>query len=264
MLIVGERINTSRKRIREAVGERDEAFLVTEARMQVESGANFVDVNVGTFIDREEELLPWLVETIQAKVDAPLCLDTTNARALKLALKVHRGRAMVNSIYLDEGLLKGFLPLIAEYGAAVVCLCMGADGPPVNADGRLGIAEKLARLLGETGLPGDQVYVDPLIQPVATEPLAPSIALETLRRVKVELPGLKTICGISNVSYGLPVRSLVNRSYLTMMMASGLDAALLDPLDRKLMAAVLASETLLGKDSFCRNYLRAFKAGRLG
>jgi len=264
MLVVGERLNTSRQPVRTAVRDRNEAFLLEEARKQVDRGAHYLDVNVGTFVSEEAELLPWLVETIQKEVPVPLCIDTSSAAALRAGLRAHQGRAMVNSLHLDESVLQDLLPLIGEYQASVVCLCMTGSGPTADSTERLKIAEQLARRLLAEGISPEQVYFDPIIQPVATEPLGPTTALHTLLGIKRELPEFKTVAGLSNVSFGLPGRSVVNRTFLTMALAAGLDAAIVDPVDRDLMSALLVSETVLGKDPFCRRYLKAYRENQQG
>lgn len=263
MLIVGERINTSRKAIEPAVRARDVEFIQNEARNQVASGATYVDVNAGTLVSEEPEALAWLVQTVQAVVDVPLCIDSPNPIAIEAALKVHKGRAMVNSITAERERYSAIVPLVKEYGCKIVALCMDDSGMPETGEQRFEIARKLVEDLARDGVEEERIYIDPLVRPVSTGADFGVIVLDTIRRVTTELDGVHTICGLSNISFGLPTRKLLNRTFLVMAMTAGLDAAILDPTDREIMALVIASEALLGKDDFCMNYITAQREGKL-
>lgn len=263
LTIVGERINSSRPPIAQALEERNSAFLQAEARKQVEAGAHYLDVNAATLMAAEEESLAWLVTTVQQAVAVPLCIDTPNAAALAAALKVHRGQALVNSISAEKTRYESFLPLIKEYQPLVVALCLDDAGIPGTMEGRVAIAERLRDKLVAEGIPQESLYFDPLIQPISAEPEAARLALETMIRLKQRLPGVRLICGASNVSFGLPSRRQLNRTFIALAMQSGLDAALIDPLDRQVVASILAASALLGRDQYCRNYLKAHRQGRL-
>ncbi len=263
MFIVGERINTSRKAIGPAVESRDAEFIQKVAREQVEAGADFVDVNAGTLVDGEPDALAWLVETAQKAVDVPLCLDSPNPAALERALSVHRGKALINSITAEKERFAAVAPLVKKHGCSVVGLCMDDTGLPDSAATRVEIAGRLIADLGAMGIPEGDIYIDPLVRPVSTESNAALTVLETIASVRNRHREVHFICGLSNVSFGLPVRKLLNQAFLVLCMGAGLDGAILDPLDAGLMSLLRASEALLGRDDYCLRYIEAFRAGRL-
>ncbi len=264
MLIVGERINTSRKTIRPAIENRDTAFIQEEARKQVQAGATMIDVNCGTFVNKEPEYLEWLVETVQEAVDLPLCIDSPNPKAIKVALEHHRnGRPLVNSITAQSDRFDQILSLILESRSSVVALCLDDKGMPEDTDDTLRIASTLVERLTSAGVPEDDIYIDPVVRPVGTNPIYGKIVLESIRRIASEFGSVHIICGLSNVSYGLPLRKLLNQNFLTMCLCAGLDAVILDPLDQRMMSNLLASQALLGQDEMCLNYITAFREQRL-
>ena len=263
MLIVGERINASRKAIGEAIHKRDAAAVRDVARKQRAAGADYIDVNAGIFAGREAESLRWLVANVQEATSAPCCLDSTDPGAVEAALAVHEGRAMINSISLERERYEGMLPILAGTDLKVIALCTSDEGLPRTARDRLAIAGKLIDGLVQGGVAPDNIYVDPLVQPVATD-VAHGIAfLDAVESIMTEFRGVHTICGLSNVSYGMPHRRLLNRTFLAMAVARGLDAAILDPLDQRMMAGVIGAEALAGRDGYCRDFLKAHREGRL-
>lgn len=264
VLIVGEKINTSRKGVGPAVKERNTDFIQELAKEQVANGADYVDVNCGTLIHEEPEALVWLVRTVQEVVDAPLCIDSPNPVAIEAALREHRGKALVNSITAEKERYDKIMPLIKEYGCSVVALCIDDEhGMPKDKDTRCIVAKNLVSKLVEDGIPVGNIHVDPLIQPISTSQDAGMMAFETISYVTKEFPGVHAICGLSNVSFGLPNRMLLNQTFLVMAMIMGLDGAILDPGNKKMMALLRAAEALLNKDDFCTNYLTAYREGKL-
>lgn len=260
MLIVGELINASRKSIAGFIEAKDGAALQAVAKDQVEAGADYIDVNAGVFVDREAEYLRWLVETVQSAVDAPCCIDSPDPRAIEAALSVHKGTAMINSISLEKERYDRLLPIVAGTGLKVVALCMSDEGMPETADQRLQIADRLINGLVSAKVPEDNIYVDPLVQPVATNTAYGKEFLESVARIRREFKGVHTMCGLSNISFGMPERKLLNQTFMVMAITSGLDGAIVNPLDKKMMAAILSAETLMGRDNFCMNYLKAYRA----
>jgi 5-methyltetrahydrofolate--homocysteine methyltransferase len=263
MFIVGERINASRKMIKPAIENRDADFIVKEASDQAKAGADLVDVNAGVFVNKEVEYLPWLVETIQAKVDVRLCIDSPDPKAIEAALAVHKGQAMINSISLEKERFESLLPLIGKYNAKVVALCMTDTGMPKTADERFDIASELVEKLTKADVPLGDIYVDPLVMAVSTDS---SFGIEFLQAVRLIMqghPGVHTICGLSNISFGLPLRSQINQAFAIMGMTMGLDGLIIDPLDKRMMAGILTAETLLGRDQYCAEYLKAYRDGRI-
>ncbi len=263
MIIIGERINTSRKGIEPAVRSRDTVLIQTEAENQLNAGSTYIDVNCGTLLDNEPEALSWLVRTVQEKVDVALCIDSPNPIALAEALKFHKGRALINSISGESGRYEPIVPLIKEYKASVVALAMDDAGMPTNVKDRLSAADRVITRLTKDGIAVEDIYIDPLIQPISTDGTQAMAVFETISTIMKEYPGIHTVCGLSNVSFGLPGRGLLNRSFVVMCITAGLDAVICDPLNTEMIKAIYAAEALSGKDEFCMEYIDAFRAGRL-
>lgn len=263
MIIIGERINTSRKAMAPAVSRRDAAFVQAEARAQAAAGADMIDVNCGTFVGEEVELLPWLVQTVQAAVEIPLCLDTPNPDALARALAVHKGRATINSITAESERWRSIIPLVKEHRARIIALAMDDDGMPETAGKRFEVAARLVEGLLDNGVEPGDIFIDPLVRPISTGTHCAKVIYETIRRIREEFPDVHTVCGLSNISFGLPCRKLINRVFLIQAMQAGLDAAILDPLDKQLMSMVSAAELLLDRDEYALRYLAAFREERL-
>jgi len=262
MIIIGELINTSRKAIGPAVDQRDKAYIQEVARKQVEGGAHYVDVNAGTKIHNEPEILTWLVKTVQEAVDVPLCIDSPNPKAIEAALEVHKGQALVNSITAEKERYKTILPLLVKYKARVVTLCMDDTGMPETAAQRLAIVDVLAKGLLDAGVKREDIFFDPLVKPVSVNTHFGVEVLETIRNIHQKYEGVHTTCGLSNVSFGLPGRKLLNQAFLVLCMAHGMDSVILDPLDKTMMSLLIASKALLGRDEYCVEYLSAYREGR--
>jgi 5-methyltetrahydrofolate--homocysteine methyltransferase len=263
MIIVGERINTSRKAIEPAVRNRDTAFIQQTAKDQIAAGAHYIDVNAGTLLSDEPVALEWLVKTVQAAVNVPLCIDSPNAKATEVALSVHQGKALINSISNEKTRFATMLPLIIKYKTAVIALCMDDDGLQETPEGQLQKAQNLANRLFDAGVPPEDVFFDPLVRPISASPESGKLVLETIRLFKAAFPNSKIICGLSNVSYGLPQRKLVNTAFLVMCMSAGLNAAILDPLDKRQMSLLAAARVLLNQDEFAADYIALSRDGKL-
>ena len=263
MIIVGEKINTSRRSVEAAVSNRDAAFIARMAREQAEAGAAYIDVNAGTFVDQEVDCLCWLTETVQKEVDLPLSLDSPNPVALSEAMKLHKGEPLINSISLEEDRFGSLIPVITRQPCSVVALCMAKTSMPVTTKERVEVGSELVSRLVAEGLPLEKIYVDPLIQPVSVDTNMGIAALEAIRRIMDDHPGVNTICGLSNISFGLPERRLVNRNFMALCIAYGLSAVIMDPTDKQLMATLLTVEMLLGRDEYCGNFIDAYQSGRM-
>ena len=263
MKIIAEKINGTRAQVAKAVAERDADLIRTLAKRQAEAGAHWIDVNAGTHPDREPEDLVWLVNSVQEVTDLPLSLDSTNPNALAAALKVTRQTPMINSISGEPSRLTGVLPIAAEHGCPAIALCMGEQGIPKSVAARLEAIRRVIDATRRAGMPDDKVYIDPLLMTIATDTESGNVALDTMRAVRAEFPAAHLTLGLSNVSFGLPVRSLINRTFLVLAISAGLDTVIADPLDREMRAAMLAAELLLGRDKHCLTYVRAHRAGLL-
>jgi len=264
MLIIAERINSTRKSVAKAVESRDESFIRDLARKQAAmAGVDFIDVNAGAFPTSEPECLEWLVNVCQESVETPLSLDSPNPEALEKVLPLVKKPPFINSITGEDKRIESVVPLVVEYDARVICLCMDESGIPETSRGRIEVAKKTYDKLAKMGVAADKVYFDPLVQPVSTNNKLGVEVLETIAGLRKEVPESHVVCGLSNVSFGLPERKLINQNFISMCIAAGLDSVILDPLDRRIMANIYASEMLVGRDEFCLNYINAHKAGLL-
>jgi cobalamin-dependent methionine synthase I len=263
MVIVGEQINTSRKSIAEAVEAKNADFIGEVARDQAEAGAHYIDVNAGTFLDKEVAYLCWLVEVVQSAVDLPLCLDSPNPQALAEAIKHHKGEPMINSISLEKERYQALLPVVTDHPCRVVALCMAETSMPNTVEERVSVGAELIDKLTKKGVPLEKIYLDPLVQPVSVDTAMGTAVLGAIDRIMNDFPGVHTICGLSNISFGLPMRKIINRNFLALCMASGLSAAILDPTDKQLMATLLSVEMLLGGDEYCGSFLEAYQRGQI-
>jgi 5-methyltetrahydrofolate--homocysteine methyltransferase len=264
MLIVGERINTSRRPINEAVANREAAYIRTDVQSQVEAGADLIDVNAGSRRDSEVSDLSWLIEIIQkALTRVRLCIDSPNPGSLKTVLDLVENPPMLNSTTAERSRFEAMAPVIQMRECDIVALCIDERGIPRSTEQVMENATRLVSDLQTLGVERKHIYVDPLIQAVSANADAALMVFEVIERFKKELPGVNVICGLSNISFGLPRRSLLNRTFLPLVMRAGLDAAILDPLDKELMGTLKAAEVLLGRDPWCQAYTRAFRTGRL-
>ncbi len=261
MQIIGEKINGTRKQVKQAIADRDVDFIQRLARRQAEAGSTWLDVNAGTPPDREPDDLVWLVETVQAVADVPLCLDSANPQALAAALKVVNQTPMINSISGEPQRLENVLPFVVEHGCPVIALAMDEKGIPESSEARLAVARRVLEATRAAGVPDARVYVDALTLTLSTDVQSAMLFCDTVRAVRAEYPDVHFVSGLSNISFGLPARSYINRAFLTLALAAGLDCAILDPLDRELKATLLAAELVLGRDRYCLTYTRAYRAG---
>ncbi len=261
MKIIGELINSSREKISQAIADRDAATIQDIARAQDGCGADYIDVNAGTFVDSEPQCLQWLVEVVQQVTDKPCAIDSPDPAAIEAALSVHRGVPMINSISMETKRYEAVLPVVSGTDFKVIALCMSDDGMPVTAAERLDIAERLITGLTNSGVVIDNIFIDPLVQPISIERSYGIEFLDAVEQIRRNFPGVHTACGLSNISYGLPDRSLLNQTFMAMAIARGLDGAIVNPLDKRMMAVITAAETLAGGDEFCMNFLTAYRAG---
>ena len=256
--VIGERINpTGKKRMKEALLREDLDYMLGQALEQTQAGADILDVNVGLPEIDEGAMLVKVVKALQGVTDAPLQLDSTRPEALEKALRVYCGKAVVNSVNGDEETLEAILPLVKKYGAAVLGLTLDKNGVPKTAQARFDIARRILEKALSFGIRREDVYIDCLTLTVSAEQAAASQTLEALERVKREL-GLKTVLGVSNISFGLPVRPLVNQSFLTMAMTKGLDLPILNPNLEPMMAAVRCYHLLMNIDIGAREYIASY------
>jgi 5-methyltetrahydrofolate--homocysteine methyltransferase len=263
MIIVGERINGTRSRVQEAVIARDVDHITEEAMRQAEAGASYIDVNAGTDPQREPEDLIWLVKTVESVVTIPVCIDSPNVEALQAGLEACTSRPLVNSASAESGRMEAVLQLVSQHNARVVGLTLDDNGLPATAEQRLTIAKTLVARAEDLGIKRDDIFIDPLARAVAVENEQGAEFLSAVAGIREQLAGVHVICGLSNISFQMPGRKLLNRTFIAMAMARGMDAAIIDPLDGGMMAAICSANVLLGLDEMCVGYIQAHRAGKL-
>jgi len=263
MLIIGENISVVSKVVGSAIKERNAEPIIKLAKEQKEAGADYVDVNIGPATKNGEELMQWIVKSIQAEVDVPLALDTKNISAIEAGLKVHKGTAMINSVTGDKDKLDILMPMAKKYNSKIVGIALTEKGVPPDVDSRVEIVMNIVNSALEHDVPMENLYLDPVVLPIAVlqEQVHNCIkALKIFKELK-ELMALpdepKTIVGLSNVSQSSPpeLKSLLNRTYLIMLLSLGLDSAIIDPLDRELMNAIKTFDILTNKILYAHSYL---------
>jgi len=261
MIVVGELINASRKIISESILNNDTETIQKVAKDQADAGANYIDVNAGIFVEEEADYLKWLVEIVQDAVDIPCCIDSPSPKAIETALAAHKGdqQPMINSISLEKDRYDSLLPILSGTDLKVVALCMSDEGMPETTDERLKIADKLINGLVKADVALENIHVDPLVQPVSTNSEFGMEFINAVEAISTQFKGVHTMCGLSNISFGLPNRKFLNQTFAVMAIARGLDGLIINPLDKKMMANMIAAETLAGRDNYCGNYLKAYR-----
>jgi len=262
MIIIGELINASRKAIGEAIEAGDAEAIQKVARDEVDAGADYIDINAGIFINQEPQYLKWLVETVQEVVDVPCAIDSPNPKAIEAALAVHKGTPIINSISLEKERYENLMPIIAGTDLKVIALCMSDEGMPETVDDRMKIVDKLVNGLLNNDVMISNIFVDPLVQPLSVNTNFGKEFLDAVEKIMQQYEGIHTACGLSNISYGLPVRKFLNQIFMIMAIAKGLDGAIVNPLDKTMMANIIAAETLIGRDDYCADYLQAYRRGQ--
>jgi len=256
-VLIGERINpTGKKRMSEALKTGNLEIVSKEALTQVEDGADIIDINVATADVDEVTLLPQAVKIVMDTVDVPLCLDNANPEALEAALKVYKGKPLINSVTGEEHSLEKVLPLVKEYGTAVIGLVQDDEGIPSNLEGRLAIAYKIVERAESVGIPRQDIIIDCLAFTVGADASSGLVTIETIRRVKAEL-GVNLTLGASNVSFGLPDRNLLNSAFVAIVIAAGVTCLIVDV--ARVRPMVLAADLVLARDNHARRYIQAYR-----
>jgi cobalamin-dependent methionine synthase I len=263
MLIIGELINSTRKQVRKAIEEKDAPFIQDLAKKQAAAGANWIDVNTGAFPTDEVEKLLWLISVIRQVTDAPLSVDSPRPSAVEAGLEKAGKEPFLNSISAESDRYKTLIPFVKKYNTRVVALSLDDGGMTDDMSKVWAVADGLIKRLEDDGVPPDYIFVDPLIRPVSTNGEYGMGALQVVEKITTMHPLVHKTCGLSNISYGLPKRKLVNQVFVAMAIAKGMDSAIIDPLDPRMMATIYTAEALSGKDQFCMGYITAEREGKL-
>ena len=257
--IIGERINpTRRKRLAETMAQGDFSVVQEDARKQVEAGAQVLDVNAGIPGGDEPALMRGAVQAVLEVAQVPLCFDSANPEALKAALEIYPGKALINSTTAEESMMARVLPLAKQYGAAVIGVITDESGIPATAEARLGVARKLVNRAADFGIPAEDVVIDCLALTVGADHKAGKVTLDSIALVRQEL-GVNLSLGASNVSFGLPDRKVINVAYLALAIARGLTAAITDPTVSEIQTMLLACDLLMGRDEYAMRWIKAFR-----
>jgi 5-methyltetrahydrofolate corrinoid/iron sulfur protein methyltransferase len=260
MFIIGELINGMYKDIAKAIKEKEKTIVQKCALEQIRAGADALDVNCGPASRQPASDIQWLIEAIQEVTDKPLSLDSSKPQVIESGLKVAKNRAIINSTTADPEKLEILVGLAKKYNTKLIGLTISTKGIPQNKDQRLELAATIVASCAQQDFPVEDLYLDPIVLPVNVAQAQTKEVLESIREFKIiSDPSPKTIVGLSNVSQGTAVRSLINCTFLTMAVAHGLDAAILDPLDNNLMDAAITAELILNKQIYCDSYLEAYR-----
>ena len=261
--VIGERINTTLKKVQAAVAERDAGYIQNDVRLQTEAGATYIDVNAGARIGQEEGDMRWLIEVVQEATELPLCLDSPDPNILEMAYGLVKKKPMINSISLEKDRFDPMIKYLEGKECRIIALCMDDSGMPKTIDDIVSRAHKLVAELEQIGFKRDDIFIDPLIQPMSVDINNGTIAMDAVKTIMTELEGVHTTGGLSNVSYGLPQRKIINRCFLAMMIANGYDSAIMDPLDKDIMGLMHTADMLAGNDQFCMNFIKGVRADKI-
>ena len=260
MIIIGEKINATRKTIAQALAERDEQHIIATARQQADAGAQYIDVNGGDPRQGvEAENMAWLIDLVQANTEAAVSVDSANPDAVRIGLSKANKRPILNSISLESDRLESMLPILAEFDCMVVGLLMSDDGTPSEVEDRLERAETLIDKLTGAGRKIEDIIIDPCFLPVSTDGACGRKVIDAIAAIHAKWPQVHIGGGCSNISFGLPKRKLVNMALLAQAIYHGMDTGIIDPCVDGIMATILAAEAVAGKDDFCMNYVMAMR-----
>ena len=257
--IIGERINpTGRKLLAKELAAGDLSRVERDAIAQTEAGAHILDVNAGIPLIDEPEVLAQMIQLVQSVSDLPISIDSSMVEALQRGLEVYEGKALVNSVTGEEERLETVLPLVKQYGAAVIAICNDESGISHDPDVRFAVAKKIVERAKDHGIPAEDVVIDPLIMPIGAVQTSGQQAIRLLRRIEAEL-GANTTCGASNISFGMPNRKAINANFLAMLISNGLTSAITNPLEETLREAILAADLLMGHDEYGMAWISAHR-----
>lgn len=258
-VIIGERINpTGRKKLQEELKEGRFEIVRSDAIAQVEAGARILDVNAGVPQADEPALLVEMLKVVTEETDVPLCIDSAKIEAIEAALKFYKGKAMVNSVNGEEEKLETILPLIKEYGAAVVALTMDDEGIPKTLEKRISIAGKIIERATKIGIPVEDIIIDPLAMSMGADDKAGKLGLDSIEGIVKEF-GVNVTMGCSNISFGIPERTYINATFMAMAIKSGLTCPITNPLDEQVNMAIVAADLCMGRDDYASNWITAYR-----
>ncbi|MCL2825820.1 MAG: methyltetrahydrofolate cobalamin methyltransferase [Eggerthellaceae bacterium] len=264
MIIIGEKINGTIPSVGKAIANRDSAWIADLAARQSEAGASFIDVCASTDPSIEIETMRWLIDIVQSTTETPICIDSPNPHVIAAVLPDVSKPGLINSVSLEADKTEVIFPLIAETEWRCIALLCDNNGIPQTADARLDIARIIVDKAAALGIAQERLYIDPLVMALSTDDGTMTKFLACCHAIREAYPEAHITSGLSNISFGLPLRKKVNQSFLVLAMGAGMDSAILDPLDRDMTASLLSTDALLEHDKHCRKYTNAYRQGRIG
>lgn len=264
MIIIGEKINGSIPAVAEAIANRDAEFIKNRAKAQAEAGATFIDCCASVPEAEEVETLKWMIDCIQEVTDLPIAVDSPSADVIKEAYKFCKKEGIINSVSGEGDKVDTIFPLIADTKWGVICLLSDDTGIPKTAADRLKVFDYIMSKAKEYNISPDRLYIDPLVEMLCTSEDGMAMNVEVMSTIRKQYPDIHLVAAVSNISFNLPVRKLVNLGYTVLAMNAGLDSAILDPLNRDMMGVIYATEALLGLDDYCMEYIGAYREGIFG
>lgn len=264
MVVIGEKINGAIPSSAQAIQNRDAQFIQTLAIRQTEAGADYLDICAGGAPENELETMLWLIDTVQAVVDTPLCIDSPDPEILKEVMPRVARPGIINSVSGEGQKCEILYPLLKDNAWQVIGLTCDDSGIPYDAASKVAIANTLIGKAAAYGIDPGRIYIDPLVMALSAVNDSLLVFVEAVRQIKAEHPGVKVTSGLSNISFGMPYRRAINLNFLTLAMQAGMDSAIIDPTNRDTYTTILAVEALLGRDKYCRRYATAYRKGRIG
>lgn len=264
MIIIGEKINGAIPQVKEAIERRDAKFIAQRAVKQQQAGADFIDLCAGTAPEREIETLTWLIEVVQDVTETPLCLDSPNPRVIEAVFKYVTKPGLINSISEEGDKCEILLPLTAGNNWEVIGRTCDNKGIPGDVQAKVEIAKTMVEKAAKFGVVPERIHIDPCIMALATDNDALLKLIREISEIRALYPSIHITSGLSNISFGLPARALMNKTFMTLAIQAGMDSAVMDPTNRDMMGTIFAAYALLGKDKHCRAYSKAFRQGKIG
>jgi len=264
MVVIGEKINGFIPATANAIAQRDEAYIRMLAEKQTAAGAHYIDVCAGTDADVEREALTWLIEIVQDTVDTPLSIDSSDCELLLDLMPLVKKTGIFNSVSDEHGKCEKVFPKLADTDWSIVALTCDNRGISNNPEVKFEIADTIITKARSHGITEDRLYIDPLVATLSTTQDSLVVFCDAVRMIKKKYPKVHITSGLSNISYGMPFRLAIDRQFLALAMAAGMDSAIMNPLSADMRATLYATQTLLGNDDFCMEYLGAYRSGLIG
>lgn len=264
MIIIGEKINGAIPVIKEAIEKRDAKLITERAIKQEQAGADFIDVCAGTAPELEVEALKWLMEVVQDVTETPLCIDSPNPRVIETVFQHANKPGLINSISLEGDKCEVLLPLMEGNSWEVIGLTCDNKGIPCDVQTKVDIAKILVDKAAKFGITPDRIHIDPCVMALSTSNDSLLNFTREISEIRALYPTIHITSGLSNISFGLPARSLMNKTFMALAIQAGMDSAVMDPTNQDMMGTIFAAYALLGKDKYCRAYSKAFRQGKIG